>query len=44
LYLSDVGLLRKMANASAEYFLQKNDTFKEFKGAMTEKNTTLIFP
>jgi predicted AAA+ superfamily ATPase len=36
LYLSDVGLLRKLANLSAGYILQKNDEFKEFKGAMTE--------
>ena len=36
LYLSDVGLLRKLANLSAGHILQKNDEFKEFKGAMTE--------
>jgi predicted AAA+ superfamily ATPase len=36
LYLSDVGLLRKMAGVSAGHILQKNDNFKEFKGAMTE--------
>jgi hypothetical protein len=36
LYLSDIGLLRKMANVSAEYFLRKSDTFKEFRGAMAE--------
>ena len=36
LYLSDVGLLRKLSNLSAGHILQKNDEFKEFKGAMTE--------
>ena len=36
LYLSDVGLIRKMANLSAGHILQKNDEFKEFKRAMTE--------
>ncbi|MDR1247244.1 MAG: ATP-binding protein [Clostridiales Family XIII bacterium] len=36
LYLSDVGLLRKMAGLSAGFILQKNDAFREFKGAMTE--------
>ena len=36
LYLSDVGLLRKLANLAAGHILQKNDEFKEFKGAMTE--------
>lgn len=36
LYLCDIGLLRKMANVSAEYILQKNDDFIQFKGAMAE--------
>jgi predicted AAA+ superfamily ATPase len=36
LYLSDVGLLRKMANLSAGHLLQRNDEFKEFKGAVAE--------
>ena len=36
LYLSDIGLLRKLANLAAGHILQKNDEFKEFKGAMTE--------
>jgi predicted AAA+ superfamily ATPase len=34
--MSDVGLLRKMANVSAGHILQKRDDFKEFKGAMAE--------
>jgi hypothetical protein len=34
--MSDVGLLRKMANVSAGHILQKSDEFKEFKGAMAE--------
>ena len=36
LYLSDIGLLRKMANVSAGYILQNSDTFIEFKGALAE--------
>jgi len=36
LYLSDVGLLRKMAGLPAAAILEKNDTFREFKGALTE--------
>jgi len=36
LYLSDVGLLRKMANLHAGYILEKNDEYKYFKGSMTE--------
>ena len=36
LYLCDVGLLRKMANLSAGHILQKNDEFRDFKGAMNE--------
>ena len=36
LYLSDVGLLRKMANLAAGHILQKSAEYKEFKGALTE--------
>ncbi|MCL1982456.1 MAG: DUF4143 domain-containing protein [Clostridiales bacterium] len=36
LYLSDVGLLRKMANVSAGHILQKSGELQEFKIAMTE--------
>jgi len=36
LYLSDIGLLRKMANVSAESILHKSAVFREFKGALTE--------
>ena len=36
LYLCDVGLLRKMANLPAGYILQKNNDYKEFRGAMAE--------
>ena len=36
LYLSDVGLLRKMAGLPAATILEKSDTFREFKGALTE--------
>ena len=36
LYLSDVGLLRRLANLPAGHILQKSDEYKEFKGAMTE--------
>ena len=36
LYMADVGLLRKMADVSAEYFMQKSSEFREFKGAITE--------
>jgi len=36
LYMSDVGLLRKMANLPTAVILEKNDTFREFKGALTE--------
>jgi len=36
LYLSDVGLLRKMAGLPAAAILEKSDTFREFKGALTE--------
>jgi len=36
LYLSDVGLLRKMADVSADYLLQSSEVYKDFKGALTE--------
>jgi predicted AAA+ superfamily ATPase len=36
LYLSDVGLLRKMAGLPAGAILEKTDEYREFKGAMTE--------
>ena len=36
LYMSDVGLLRKMAGLPAAAILEKSDTFREFKGALTE--------
>jgi predicted AAA+ superfamily ATPase len=36
LYLSDVGLLRKMAGLPAAAILEKSDTFREFKGALAE--------
>ncbi|MDR0446603.1 MAG: ATP-binding protein [Oscillospiraceae bacterium] len=36
LYLSDVGLLRKMAALPAGAILEKADEYREFKGAMTE--------
>ncbi len=36
LYMSDIGLLRKMSNLPAESLIQKSDTFKEFKGALAE--------
>jgi predicted AAA+ superfamily ATPase len=36
LYLSDIGLLRKMAGLPAEAILKKTDEYREFKGAMTE--------
>ena len=36
LYLSDIGLLRRMSNVSAEYIMQKSDIYKDFKGAMVE--------
>jgi predicted AAA+ superfamily ATPase len=35
-YLSDVGLLRKMAGLPAESILQKNHEYRQFKGAMAE--------
>jgi hypothetical protein len=36
LYLSDIGLLRKMSKLPAVAVLEKSDTYKEFKGALTE--------
>ena len=36
LYLSDVGLLRRLANLPAGYILQQSDEYKEFKGALVE--------
>jgi len=36
LYMSDVGLLRRMSRLPAAAFLEGSDTFKEFKGAVTE--------
>lgn len=36
LYLADVGLLRKMSNLNPAAILEKNELFKEFKGALTE--------
>ena len=36
LYLADIGLLRKMSKLPAIAILEKSDTYKEFKGALTE--------
>lgn len=36
LYLSDIGLLRKLAALPAGAILEKTDAYREFKGAMTE--------
>ena len=36
LYMSDIGLLRKMANMPASLIFDKTNNFKEFKGAMAE--------
>jgi len=36
LYLSDIGLLRRMSNVPAEYIIEKSDIYKDFKGAMVE--------
>lgn len=36
LYMPDIGLLRKIARLPAEVILEKNDSFVEFKGALTE--------
>ena len=36
LYMADIGLLRKMSRLPAQALLDRSDTFKEFKGAITE--------
>ena len=36
LYMSDVGLLRRVANLPASVLLDKTDNYREFKGAMAE--------
>ncbi len=36
LYMADIGLLRKMSRLPAQALLEKSNTFKEFKGALTE--------
>lgn len=36
LYMVDIGLLRKLSNLPAQAILEKNERFKEFKGALTE--------
>ena len=36
LYMSDVGLLRRMANLPSSVFFDKTDNYREFKGAMAE--------
>jgi len=36
LYMSDIGLLRRMSKLPAMAFLESSDIFKEFKGAVTE--------
>lgn len=36
LYMSDIGLLRKMAGLPADVIFEKRDEYREFKGAMTE--------
>ena len=36
LYMVDIGLLRKLSRLPAQAILEKTDTFKEFKGALTE--------
>ena len=36
LYMSDIGLLRRMANLPASVLFDKTDNYKEFKGAMAE--------
>ena len=36
LYLSDVGLLRKLAKLPARFLLEKTDAYREFKGSLTE--------
>jgi predicted AAA+ superfamily ATPase len=36
LYLADIGLLRKMSGLPANAVFEKSETYKEFKGALTE--------
>ena len=36
LYMCDIGLMRKMAKLPTAAIFEKNDTYKEFKGALTE--------
>jgi predicted AAA+ superfamily ATPase len=36
LYMSDIGLLRKMSKMPAEAIFKKSESYKEFKGALTE--------
>ncbi|HEY0826838.1 MAG TPA: ATP-binding protein, partial [Bacilli bacterium] len=36
LYMVDIGLLRKISNLPAQAILEKNERFKEFKGALAE--------
>lgn len=36
LYMVDIGLLRRMSNLPAQAILEKNELFKEFKGALVE--------
>ena len=36
LYMSDIGLLRRMANLPASVLFDKTENYKEFKGAMAE--------
>ena len=36
LYMSDVGILRRLANLPASILLDKSEVYKEFKGAMAE--------
>ena len=36
LYMSDIGIMRRLANLPASLILAKSDNYKEFKGAMAE--------
>ena len=36
LYLSDIGILRRLANLPASVLMDKSDNYREFKGAMAE--------
>jgi predicted AAA+ superfamily ATPase len=36
LYMSDIGLLRRMANLPASVLFDKSDNYREFRGAMAE--------